>query len=185
MTSERATVTSIEPGRLAVRFDDGRRDVLSGGELNADRLDHAYAVTVHRMQGGTVDNSHVLADGGGRELTYVAMSRARDASHVYVVADNVHQAAEDLTVEWRRDARQRWVFDTDAVAGDDARPRPELRQRLPSVLRQARLAAERRAVDAVAPWAEERLRALDMQRHLENLERSSPARTAARGLGLG
>lgn len=86
VTSERGTVTAVAPDRLTVRFDDGRTALLAGEELGSDRLDHADAVTVHRMQGGTVDRSHVVADGGGRELTYVAMSRARDTSHVHVVA---------------------------------------------------------------------------------------------------
>lgn len=36
------------------------------------------------MQGATVDRAHVFADGGGRELAYVAMSRARESSQVYV-----------------------------------------------------------------------------------------------------
>ena len=30
-----------------------------------------------------MDNGHVLADGGGRELAYVAMSRARQTNHIY------------------------------------------------------------------------------------------------------
>lgn len=37
------------------------------------------------------------------------MSRARDASHVYVVADDGDQGAEDLTAEWSVDRRQRWI----------------------------------------------------------------------------
>ena len=56
----------------------------------------AYAVTVHRSQGSTVQRAHALEDGGGRELAYVKMSRAKDRSTVYVVADDVEQAVEDL-----------------------------------------------------------------------------------------
>lgn len=52
------------------------------------------------MQGATVDRAHVFADGGGRELVYVAMNRARDTSQVYVAADDLDQAVEDLMVEW-------------------------------------------------------------------------------------
>jgi ATP-dependent exoDNAse (exonuclease V) alpha subunit len=59
------------------------------------------------MQGATVDRAHVCADGGGRELAYVAMSRARDTSHVYVVADDTDQAIGDLTVEWSAERGQR------------------------------------------------------------------------------
>jgi len=73
------TVLRVGDGALTVRFDDGRDEVLTAEELSKDRLDHAYAVTVHRMQGATVDRAHVFADGGGRELAYVAMSRARES----------------------------------------------------------------------------------------------------------
>ena len=39
-----------------------------------------------------MDATHALEDGGGRELAYVAMSRARGESHVHVVApDSVKQ----------------------------------------------------------------------------------------------
>ena len=55
-------------------------------DIGAERLGHGYAITAHRSQGSTVDVAHVLDDGGGRELAYVAMSRARTASHVYVTA---------------------------------------------------------------------------------------------------
>jgi ATP-dependent exoDNAse (exonuclease V) alpha subunit len=66
VTSERGTVIAVDDASLSVRFDDGRRDTLTGEDLRADRLDHAYAVTVHRTQGATVDRAHVFADGGGR-----------------------------------------------------------------------------------------------------------------------
>lgn len=68
VTSDRGVVWAVEPDALTVRFDDGRTVVLAGEELAADRLDQAFATTVHRMQGATVDRAHVFADGGGREL---------------------------------------------------------------------------------------------------------------------
>jgi hypothetical protein len=58
-----------------------------------------------------VDVAHVLDDGGGRELAYVAMSRARTASHVYVTAANPRQAAERLTWNWDQQRRQAWITD--------------------------------------------------------------------------
>ena len=83
-----------------VRMDDGRRHVLDRAETALDRLDHGYAVTVHRAQGATVDVAHRFEDGGGRELAYVSMSRARQRSTVHVVADNLDQAVEDLRRDW-------------------------------------------------------------------------------------
>jgi hypothetical protein len=82
-------------------------------ELAYDRLAHGYAVTVHRSQGATVDTAHHLHDGGGRELAYVAMSRARDRSTVYCVADTPAQARDDLRRGWSEQRRPAWVIDLD------------------------------------------------------------------------
>jgi hypothetical protein len=56
-----------------------------------------------------VDVSYVLEDGGGRELAYVAMSRARAESHVYVVAPDLAQAADRLNWAWDQQRRQAWA----------------------------------------------------------------------------
>ena len=181
VTSERGTVAIADADRLTIRFDDGRTEVLTGEELASDRLDYAYAVTVHRMQGATVDRAHVFADGGGRELAYVAMSRARDTSHVYVAADDLDQAVEDLTAEWSSERRQRWVLDVDEPAIDDRTRRPSLARRTESTLRLERLRSERDALQAVAPEATERLRSLDLQLRLEQVaQRASPGRSISR-----
>ena len=114
VTSERGVVISVdgELRSLSVRTQDGRTVNLAGDELARDRLDHGYATTVHRAQGATAARAHLLADGGGRELAYVGMSRAREVSHVYAVADSLVQAKEDLATEWSRLRRPRWVIDT-------------------------------------------------------------------------
>ncbi|WP_208029706.1 MobF family relaxase [Rhabdothermincola sediminis] len=181
VTSDRGTVSGVDREILTVHFDDGRTVTLAGEELAADRLDYAYAVTVHRMQGATADRAHVFADGGGRELAYVAMSRARESSHVYVVADDPSQAVDDLTREWGVERRERWVLDTDQPAQEGDVRRPNLARRTSWALRQAQLRAEEDAVRAVAPWAEHRLRALETQRRLDALEQPPGP---SRGLGL-
>ncbi len=180
VTSDRGTVSAVDRDSLTVRFDDGRTVTLAGEELAADRLDYAYAVTVHRMQGATADRAHVFADGGGRELAYVAMSRARESSHVYVVADDHDQAVDDVKQEWSVERRERWVLDTDQPAQDGDARMPNVARRTSWAIRQAQLRAEEEAVHAVAPWAEQRLRALEMQRRLDALEQPAPSR----GLGL-
>ena len=63
-------------------------------------------------QGATTARAHLFADGGGRELAYVAMSRAREATHVWVVADDIGQAREDLVREWSSERRPTWAIDT-------------------------------------------------------------------------
>jgi conjugative relaxase-like TrwC/TraI family protein len=126
VTSERGAVTGLEAGAGALTIDFGpkRTVTLAGTDIDDDHVDHAYAVTVHRTQGATVDTAHVLADGGGRELAYVAMSRARLTTHVHTVADDLDQAREDLARDWTTERRDRWIHDTDAPAteGDHLRP---------------------------------------------------------------
>ncbi len=78
-------------------------------DISAERLAHGYAITAHRSQGSTVDVAHVLDDGGGRELAYVAMSRARTASHIYVTALDPDHAAQRLTWGWDQQRRQQWI----------------------------------------------------------------------------
>ena len=99
LTSQRGRVVAINQRAqtLTIATDDRRRVTLRGEALDADHLDHGYALTVHREQGATADRSHYLAEGGGRELAYVAMSRARGPSIVHAVADNLAQAIEDIT----------------------------------------------------------------------------------------
>jgi conjugative relaxase-like TrwC/TraI family protein len=183
VTSERATVAAVGAESLTVRFDDGPYEILTGEELGADRLDHAYAVTVHRMQGATVERAHVFADGGGRELAYVAMSRARETTHVYVAADDECQAVEDLTAEWSIDRRQRWTLDVDEPATPGQPTRPDLARRTAHVVRLAKVRAERDAVAAIAPEATRRLEALDLSLRLQRLELAE-APQRPRGLGL-
>jgi hypothetical protein len=84
-------------------------------ELAADKLGHAYATTAHRSQGSTVDVTSALEDGGGRELAYVAMSRARHESHVHVVAPTVAHAAERLAWAWGQERREAWALDRQAA----------------------------------------------------------------------
>ena len=48
-------------------------------------LDHGYATTIHKSQGLTVDRAFILAtDSLTREAGYVAMSRARKGTDLYV-----------------------------------------------------------------------------------------------------
>jgi len=83
-------------------------------EIGSDKLAHAYAITAHRSQGSTVDVTYALEDGGGRELAYVAMSRARGESHVHVVAPDLSQAASRLAWAWGDERRQSWAIGNEA-----------------------------------------------------------------------
>jgi ATP-dependent exoDNAse (exonuclease V) alpha subunit len=88
VTSDKGTVMAVQErhGMVDVWCDDGRIVRLQGADL--DQVELGYATTVHRAQGATVDTAHVFADGGGRELGYVEMSRARGRTQVYCIADD-------------------------------------------------------------------------------------------------
>lgn len=130
VTSQRGQIIAVDTDAvsLTVRTDDGRTHTLGADQIGADKLAHGYATTVHRSQGATFDTAHLYADGGGRELGYVAMSRAHHTAHVHAVADNVDQAVEDLTWDWSRERRQAWAIDT-ATPGRSETPSPRDRNR--------------------------------------------------------
>ena len=111
VTSQRAMVSSVDPaaGSLVAITPEGTELRMSPVDIGANKLAHAYSVTAHRSQGQTVDVTHALEDGGGRELAYVTMSRARGESHVHVVAPDIRQAARRLAWAWGQERRQRWA----------------------------------------------------------------------------
>ncbi|HET7719051.1 MAG TPA: hypothetical protein VFK43_03725, partial [Acidimicrobiales bacterium] len=153
VTSECGTVLAVDVARreLAATMDDGRLQRFGPEELDAAHLAHAYAITVHRSQGATVGRAHIYEDGGGRELAYVKMSRARERSTVYVVADSPEQAAEDLGRVWSQSRRIGWAIDQGTPApGIGPEPAPAALA-VSASLRHARLVAERAAVAAVVP----------------------------------
>jgi conjugative relaxase-like TrwC/TraI family protein len=149
VTSEQLTVTANNQTYLSARTSLGRTVLITGDGLDAEHLDYGYALTVHRAQGATVERAHVLAAGGGRELAYVALSRAREQTHVYATADTLEQAVDDLKVDWTEAHHQRWISGTSAQRGEHPEP--------------VRAAPEPPAVVQPAPFAlapAERLRAL-------------------------
>ena len=78
-------VSAILDGHLVVETASGPRK-LSASYLEAGFLTHGYASTIHKAQGSTVDRAFVLGTASlYREAGYVAMSRARGATDVYVV----------------------------------------------------------------------------------------------------
>ncbi len=101
VTSEPLTGRSPSTeGAMTVRTADDRAVASTGDALDAEHLDYGYALTVHRAQGATYDRAHVLAAGGGRELAYVALSRARDHTTIHATADDLAQAVDDLQADW-------------------------------------------------------------------------------------
>ncbi len=94
------TVEAVEPNALHLRLDGS-----SSGQSNARHLtlpvkdyqafDHGYATTIHKAQGATVDRAFVMASSTmDRHLTYVAMTRHRDAVTLYAGRDDLHEMKE-------------------------------------------------------------------------------------------
>jgi conjugative relaxase-like TrwC/TraI family protein len=122
VTSEQLTITDLDEHHIDAVTSDGRAITLTGDALDRQHLDHAYALTIHRAQGATYDRAHVFANGGGRELAYVALSRARDHTTIHVTADDLGQALGDLAEDWGVARHQRWITDTPARAGHHPLP---------------------------------------------------------------
>ncbi|MGO8649790.1 Ti-type conjugative transfer relaxase TraA (plasmid) [Rhizobium ruizarguesonis] len=86
-------VIAVAPDAIQVRLDgkaqtqDGQRQVTV--PVNRyQSFDHGYATTIHKTQGATVDRSFVLASTTmDRHLTYVAMTRHREAVQLYARLD--------------------------------------------------------------------------------------------------
>ncbi|MCM3662496.1 relaxase domain-containing protein [Georgenia satyanarayanai] len=83
---------------VLARADDGRlrvRHARHGGTLTlpagyvAEHVQLAYAATVHRVQGMTVDTSHALIDAEAtdRQALYTAATRGRESNRVYLVTE--------------------------------------------------------------------------------------------------
>ncbi len=88
LNGDRGTVTAIDKERstLKVELRDGRQREISAAYLEADHLDHGYALTAHKAQGMTVDRTFVLgSDDLCTEWGYTALSRHRDEARFYVV----------------------------------------------------------------------------------------------------
>jgi hypothetical protein len=149
VTSQPAVIQAVdlELETLLLRTDDGKQVRLDRQEAGTDKLEYGYATTVHRSQGATVSRAHLFADGGGRELAYVALSRARESTHVWVVADDLPQAVDDLRRDWSLRRTPTWAIDT--ALPDPATLNRECFQAL-APDRRARLAALLHAETAIA-----------------------------------
>ncbi|MGQ0431590.1 MAG: MobF family relaxase [Microthrixaceae bacterium] len=122
VTSEQLDVIDLDENHLDVRTGGGRMVRITGERMDAEHLDYGYALTVHRAQGATYQRAHVLAAGGGRELAYVALSRAREQTDIYATADDLPQAIGDLDADWSVERSQRWIADTPAEPGREPDP---------------------------------------------------------------
>ncbi len=76
------TITDLDQQKVEIKLDDGK-DVSFAPNLNP-YFDHGWAVTIHKSQGTTVDQTFLLASYGmSQNLSYVGMTRHREGVHVF------------------------------------------------------------------------------------------------------
>jgi conjugative relaxase-like TrwC/TraI family protein len=81
-----ATVTDVDPGsgELVLRLADGNELTLDEEQIEQADLRLAYVQHPFPAQGHTTDTTHVIVGGQAtREGTYVAITRAREHTHIY------------------------------------------------------------------------------------------------------
>jgi hypothetical protein len=120
------TVIDAADGRLRLREDETRREV-TVTEKQYTYISHAYAATVHKSQGVTVDRAHVMHDSAmtDRSLSYVAASRHRQAMTYHYTQ---HQAPELATEIARARDKDVSIDYQPAQASPAPPPTPEARQ---------------------------------------------------------
>jgi hypothetical protein len=103
----RGTVLHLESDRVVIETDRGVTREVPASYV-AEHLEHAYALTAHGMQGGTVERAIVVAS--PRDLTagwsYTALSRARGETRLLIhEQDQATERAEFSPAEQSRTER--------------------------------------------------------------------------------
>ena len=95
------TVTVAVNGGLKVKLDSGREIAVDSNHYN--EISHGYAMTIHKSQGVTVDQSRVLMSAGwDRHLAYVAMSRHKEDLTVYYGRDSFAKRSVNEVIDQAR-----------------------------------------------------------------------------------
>ena len=130
-------IERVSPQRIAVTLDD-RRSVAFDTKHYA-HVDHGYAATIHKAQGVTVDNAHVLATPGlDRHSTYVALSRHRQSVQLHYGRDDFADAgklARTLSRERSKDMAADYARDPDPARSFAERRGITFRERVAEIVR--------------------------------------------------
>ncbi len=93
----RGTVRHLDPDRVVIDIDGGLVRELPAAYV-AEHVEHAYSLTGHGMQGGTVQTVVVVAS--PRDLTagwsYTALSRARETTRLLVYDDDLERERSEF-----------------------------------------------------------------------------------------
>ncbi|MDR3655415.1 MAG: hypothetical protein P4L48_07025 [Mycobacterium sp.] len=98
---QRWRVTRLNPDNnrlIARRLDDNTLGAFTNDYVH-QHITHGYTVTVHSAQGVTADTTHaVLSETATRAMSYVAMTRGRDANTAYLYEQTTeHEYQHDST----------------------------------------------------------------------------------------
>ncbi len=86
------TQLDVDAHTVTITTRDDERTILPSDYLDAGGIVHAYATTIHKAQGVTVDRALVLAsDDLSRERGYTALSRGRLENRLYLVTPQREQ----------------------------------------------------------------------------------------------
>lgn len=88
LNGQAATITASTENGVVVRLDHDHAEITLGADyLNAGGVDHGYALTAHRAQGGTWDMAiSVGVNGLYREAAYLVLSRGRHENWLVLTA---------------------------------------------------------------------------------------------------
>jgi conjugative relaxase-like TrwC/TraI family protein len=82
---------------VTLRPDDGTAPRRLPYSYLVSHLDHAYATTIHKAQGGTYDRTLLFGDDRlYRQAGYSALSRGRERNDIYLVVDDDREHDPDL-----------------------------------------------------------------------------------------
>jgi conjugative relaxase-like TrwC/TraI family protein len=98
LNGQTGTVTGGSDHHLDLVLDNGRGTVrLDDDYLHAGYVDHGYALTAHRAQGGTWDTAIAVgADGLYREAAYVQLSRGARSNWLILTAPEMESIDAEL-----------------------------------------------------------------------------------------
>lgn len=122
-------------GVVSVRLDDGKEVKIAAA--NYENLELGYASTTHKAQGSTIDHVYVLAGGQmqDREMSYVQMSRAREATKIFVDRQNAGKNLADLTQAMQRNRQKELALSLSGKLGKDAKVEQGLEPEIPILKR--------------------------------------------------
>jgi hypothetical protein len=164
----RATVTAVDPRNgLTIQADTGGLRLLDL-DYTAHHLQHAYALTGHGIQGGTVQWAAVIGQAGDftRNWSYTALSRAREPTEILLI-DELSRVQEDRSeiAPLSEDVRQRGPVERMAARmreRDDEDLALEQLEHASATAREHGLEASRLAVPARFAWMRQLEQELDV-----------------------